>query len=100
MQPGMGSGSGHLAAIFTFGAIAAGLTACAGQPEAPKIVTESRSHVTIVADVLTSPGPLARVHCAKYQKRSVLMDAEPAAGNFLKGWATGTKVFIYTFECM
>ncbi len=100
MQSGIGSGSGRLAAIFAVGAIAAGLTACAGRPEAPKIVTESPSHVTIVADLRTNPGPLARMHCAKYQKRSVPLDAEPAAGNLLRGWAVGTKVFVYTYECM
>jgi hypothetical protein len=30
----------------------------------------------------------------------MLRDTAPASDNFLRGWATGTKVFIYTFDCL
>jgi hypothetical protein len=77
----------------------AGLTACLGQSKAPELVTGSEARVVIVADLDSSPKPLAESHCAQHGKRPVLRDAAPATGNLLRGWATGTKVFIYTFDC-
>ncbi len=100
MLPSARSGPGLLAAIMAAGAIAAGLTACANQPEAPKIVSKSDSQISILADLHTNPRPLAEAYCAQYQKQAVLRNSESAPGNLLRGWATGTKVFLYTFDCM
>ncbi len=104
------SGSGPLAAlipkvlrifgIMAVGAIAVGLTACADRPEAPEIVSGSDSQVSILADLHASPRPFAEAYCAQYQKQAVLRDTESASGNLVRGWATGTKVFLYTFDCM
>ncbi len=94
------SGPGPLAALMAAGAIAAGLTACADRPEPPEIVSGSDSQVTILADLHVSPRPLAKAYCAQYQKRAVLRDSESVSGNLIRGWATGTKVFLYTFDCM
>ncbi len=77
----------------------AGLTACLGTAKAPELITGSEKRVVIVADLYSSPKPLAESHCAQYDKRPVLRDTVPAAGNLLRGWAIGTKVFIYTFDC-
>ncbi len=82
------------------GAIAAGLTACADRTEAMEIVSGSDSQVSILADLHASPRPLAKVYCAQYQKQAVLRDTESASGHLIRGWATGTKVFLYTFDCM
>ncbi len=79
--------------------VLAGLTACALQGQPPKILSATEAQVIIAADLDGSPKPLARSHCGIYQKRPVLNDATPASGNLLRGWATGTKVFIYTFDC-
>ena len=76
----------------------AGLTACS-QTKAPEIITGSEAQVVIIADLDSSPNPLAKSHCAQFGKRPRLNDTSPAAGNHLSGWATGTKVFTYTFEC-
>ena len=76
----------------------AGLTACS-QAKAPEIITGSEAQVVIIADLDSSPNPLAKSHCAQFGKRPRLNDTSPAAGNHLSGWATGTKVFTYTFEC-
>ncbi|MCH7794788.1 MAG: hypothetical protein IIA34_13035 [Proteobacteria bacterium] len=100
MLPSARSGPGPLAAIMAAGAIAVGLTACANRPEAPEIVSGSDSQVSILADLHTSPRPLAEAYCAQYQKQAVLHDTESVAGNLVRGWATGTKVFLYTFDCM
>lgn len=78
----------------------AGLTACPGLvTKAPELISGSEAQVVIVADLHSSPKPLAKSHCAQYAKRPMLRDTIPAAGNLLRGWATGTKVFIYTFDC-
>ncbi len=77
----------------------AGLTACLGQGKAPEIITGSEAQVVIVADLDSSPNPLAKSHCAQFGKRPRLSDTSPAADNHLSGWATGTKVFSYTYEC-
>jgi hypothetical protein len=77
----------------------AGLSACLGQSRAPELVTGSEAQVVIVADLDSSPKPLAESHCARHGKRPVLRDAVPATGNLLRGWATGTKVFVFTFDC-
>ncbi len=77
----------------------AGLTACLGQAKAPELLTGSETQVTIVADLHSSPKPLAKSHCAQYGKRPVLNDTNPAGDNLLRGWATGTKVFIYIYDC-
>jgi len=77
----------------------AGLTACLGQTKAPELISGSEAQVRIVADLDSSPKPLAKSHCAQHGKRPALRDTVPADGNFLRGWATGTKVFIYTFDC-
>ncbi len=100
MIPSARSGPGPLAALMAAGVIAAGLTACADRPEAPEIVSSSNIQVSILADLHTSPRPLAQAYCAQYQKQAVLRDTESAAGNLVRGWATGTKVFLYTFDCM
>ena len=100
MLPSVRSGPGPLAAIMAAGAIAAGLTACANRPEAPEIVSGSDSQVSILADLHASPRPLAEAYCAQYQKRAVLRNTESAPGNLIRGWAMGTKVFLYTFDCM
>ncbi len=100
MLPSARSGPGPLAAVIVAGAIAVGLTACAGRPEAPEIVSGSDSQVSILADLHASPRPFAEAYCAQYQKRAVLRDTESASGNLVRGWATGTKVFLYTFDCM
>ena len=76
-----------------------GLTACLGQTRDPELVSGSETKVVIVADLDTSPKPLATSHCAQYGKRPLLRDTVPATGNLVYGWATGTKVFIYTFDC-
>ncbi len=80
-------------------AILAGLTACLGQAKAPEIITGSESRVVIVADLDSSPNPLAKSHSAQFGKRPRLSDTTPGSDNHLSGWATGTKVFSYTFEC-
>jgi hypothetical protein len=85
--------------ILGSAAAAAGLTACLGQTTAPELLTGSETQVTIVADLHSSPKPLAKSHCAQYGKRPVLYDTHPAGDNLLRGWATGTKVFIYIFDC-
>ncbi len=77
----------------------AGLTACLGQTKAPELISGSAAQVVIVADLDGSPKPLAKSHCARHGKRPMLRDTVPAAGNLLRGWAIGTKVFIYTFDC-
>ena len=77
----------------------AGLTACLGQTKAPELISGGEAQVVIVADLDSSPRPLAKSHCAQHGKRPTLRDTAPAAGNLLRGWATGTKVFIYTFDC-
>ena len=83
-----------------FAAIAlAGLTACLGQTKAPELITGSPARVVIVADLDGSPKPLAESHCARHGKRPMLRDTVPATGNLLRGWATGTKVFTFTFDC-
>ncbi len=85
-----------------FAAIAtlAGLTACPGLiAKAPELLSGSEAQVVIVADLHSSPRPLAKSHCALYGKRPMLRDTAPATGNLLRGWALGTKVFIYTFDC-
>ena len=81
------------------GAALAGLTACLGQTKDPELISGSEVQVVIVADLDNSPKPLAKSYCAQHGKRPSLRDATPAKGNFLNGWATGTKVFIYTFDC-
>ncbi len=77
----------------------AGLTACLGQTKAPELITGSPTRVVIVADLDNSPKPLAKSHCARHGRRPMLHDTVPATGNLLRGWATGTKVFIFTFDC-
>ena len=77
----------------------AGLTACLGQTKAPELLTGSETQVTIVADLYSSPKPLAISHCAQFGKRPVLSDTNPAGDNLVRGWATGNKVFIYIFDC-
>ncbi len=78
----------------------AGLTACAALiTKAPELISGSEAQVVILADLHSSPRPLAKSHCAQYGKRPMLRDTVPAAGNLLLGWAIGTKVFIYTFDC-
>ncbi len=78
----------------------AGLAACTALiTQAPELISGSETEVVIVADLHTSPRPLAKSHCALYGKRPMLHDTAPAAGNLLRGWAVGTKVFIYTFDC-
>ena len=76
-----------------------GLTACLGQTKAPELISGSETQAVIVADLDNSPKPLANSHCAQHGKRPTLRETVPAADNFLRGWATGTKVFIYTFDC-
>ncbi len=94
------SGSGSLAALMAAGMIAAGLTACSDGPQAPEIISRSHSQVSILADLHANPRPIAQAYCAQYQKQAVLRDSESASGNLVRGWATGTKVFLYTFDCM
>ena len=77
----------------------AGLTACLGQTKAPELITGSAAQVVIVADLDSSPKPLAESHCARHGRRPMLRDSVPAAGNLLRGWAIGTKVFVFTFDC-
>jgi len=77
----------------------AGLTACLGQTKDPELISGSEVQVVIVADLDNSPKPLANSYCAQYGKRPRLRDTTPAKGNFLIGWATGIKVFVYTFDC-
>ena len=80
-------------------AVAAGLAACATQGQEPKIISGSDSQVSILTDLDYNPKPLAREYCAKRQKRPVLRDTTSAKDNLVRGWATGTKVFVYTFDC-
>jgi hypothetical protein len=81
-------------------AATAALAACSGMmTKAPELISGSEAQVVIVADLHSSPRPLAKSHCAQYGKRPMLRDTAPAAGNLLRGWAIGTKVFIYTFDC-
>ncbi len=77
----------------------AGLTACLGQTKAPELIVGSPGQVVIVADLDSDPRPLAKSHCARHGRRPVLRDTVPASGNLLRGWATGIKVFTFTFDC-
>lgn len=79
--------------------VLAGLTACILQGQPPKILGATEAQVIIAADLDSSPKSLARSHCGKYSKSPVLSDTVPADGNLIKGLASGTKVFIYTFVC-
>jgi hypothetical protein len=85
--------------VFMAVTLAAGLAACVTGEQEPKIVSGSDGQVSIVTDLEHSPKPLALAHCAKRQKRPVLRDTTSAKDNLVRGWATGTKVFVYTFDC-
>jgi hypothetical protein len=88
-----------IAAIAAIAALV-GLTACASvMAKPPELLSGSEAEVVIVADLHSSPRPLAKSHCAQYGKRPTPRDTAPAVGNLLRGWAIGTKVFIYTFDC-
>ena len=76
------------------------LAACANQPPPPEIVSESQGQVSILADLHASPRPLAKAYCAQTGKRPILRDTAPAGDNLIRGWATGTKVFVFTFDCL
>ena len=101
MRAGVGQRVGpRIGPVLVVAAIGvAGLTACITQGQPPKILSATEAQVTIAADLDSSPKPLAQSHCGKYQKRPVLHDATSAGDNLIGGWATGTKVFIYTFDC-
>ena len=86
-------------AVAVMAFVIAGLTACITQGQPPKIISATEAQVMIAADLDSSPKSLAKSHCGTYQKQPVLRDTTSAADNLIKGWATGTKVFLYTFDC-
>ncbi len=78
----------------------AGLAACTPLiTKETELISGSEAQVVIIADLHNSPRPLAKSHCAQYGKVPLIHDTVPAVGNLLRGWATGTKVFVYTFDC-
>ncbi len=92
--------TGFWTKALTAGALLFGLTACVSMIiKPPELLSGGEDQVVILADLHSSPRPLAKSHCALYGKRPMLSDTAPAAGNLLRGWALGTKVFIYTFDC-
>ena len=95
MRNSIGPRSGRV----TVAVVLAGLSACITQGQPPKILSATEAQVIIAADLDSSPKSLARSHCGNYLKSPVLNDTAPAGDNLIKGWATGTKVFVYTFDC-
>lgn len=82
-------------------AVAPGLlAACAGGGDPPpRILSGDESRVEIVAGLESSPRKLAEAHCELYGRRAVVRDTVPLGDNQIRGWATGRKGFIYTFDC-
>jgi hypothetical protein len=77
------------------------LAACgASQAPPPQVLSGDESQVTIAAGLDNSPRPLAEAHCEVYGRRAVVRDAVPVSDNVVRGWATGQKGFIYTFDCI
>lgn len=77
------------------------LAACAaGGDPPPRILSGDETRVVIVAGLESSPRKLAEAHCELYGRRPAVRDTVPLGDNQIRGWATGRKGFVYTFDCL
>lgn len=90
-----------LRGVVSAAVVAATATACAktaAEESKVEIIRGSETEVSILAGVRGSPTPLAKAHCGQFQKQAVLRDVEPS-GSQLEAWSTGSRGYIYDFDC-
>ena len=98
----MGHGARTLRSCLMAVTVAAAATACAktaAQETKVEILSGSSREVTILAGARASPAAAARAHCAQYQKQAILRDTE-IAGSQMESMTTGSRSYIYSYDCL
>ncbi len=81
--------------------LAISLAACVKtekEEEHMEVTSATEHNVKILAGVLAHPLPLARAHCAQFQKQAFFHDSEPVGDQF-EVLTTGSRPYIYTYDC-
>ncbi len=97
MRHGVGTFTTCLLAV----SLAIGLTACVKteeEEEHVEVMSATENSVKLLAGVLARPLPLARAHCAQFGKQAFFRDSEPAGDQF-EVLTTGSRPYIYTYDC-
>ena len=97
----MRRGIGTFTACLLAASLAIGLAACVKtekEEEHMEVTSATEHNVKILAGVLAHPLPLARAHCAQFNKQAFFHDSEPAGDQF-EVLTTGSRPYIYTYDC-
>lgn len=101
-DPGHTRRTSHCGRVCSLAALVL-LTACEtpsqGNQKA-RVLNGNENQVSILAGLEANPRPLADAHCARFGKRALFRDTVPADPNFTKGWVTGVRAFVETFDCL
>jgi hypothetical protein len=97
MRRGVGTFTTCLLAV----SLAISLAACVKtekEEEHVEVLSATENSVKLLAGVLAHPLPLAKAHCAQFGKQAFFHDSEPAGDQF-EVLMTGSRPYIYTYDC-
>ena len=78
----------------------AGASACTYVPE-PEIVSGTAEDVAVKAGASANPGPLAKEHCAKFNKQARLRSSEEVGrGEMVAYMVMRSATRVYFFDCV
>jgi hypothetical protein len=87
---------------FCAGLICLGaLAACElGPSQQIQVISASEAGISVLAE-FNSPDVRQVVvsHCEKFGKAPVIRGARPAGDTVLTGWATGSKPYVFEYDC-
>ena len=80
-------------------ALVAGCTKTAEEENRVDFLEGNANEVTFIVGVNANPNNQAREHCALYGKQAVIRDVE-TAGTEWESYTTGSRPYLYHFDCL
>ncbi len=89
-------GAGVIAATV---ALLSGCTKSEEEETMVELLEGNANEVTFLVGVKANPRRQARAHCALYGKQAIQRDVEPAGTEF-ESYATGSRPYLYYYDCL
>lgn len=80
-------------------ALLIGCTKTAEEEAMVELLQGNANEVTFLVGVEGNPRTDAKAHCALYGKQAVFRDVEPA-GTVWESYTTGSRPYLYHFDCL
>jgi hypothetical protein len=85
--------------VLTAGTVLAGCVKSSEEEAKVEFLEGNANEATFLVGVNAAPNRQAKAHCALYGKVAVLRDVE-TAGSVWESYTTGSRPYLYYFDCL